>query len=359
MKSILTFPILLSLMACDVVDIPEQNVRDFGISVQPVETAKRSLGSCVVDEEGLVSTLASIEGDEPIQRILNTDGSSMVVQRMGQEVDWLSTESMTVHDQFVPDEYAHATHVMNQRLSSVVEYVVGDQHSLIVYGNAGRGVKARIDTDTPIWDARELVSSPNGKWVIATQWYGHRNQLNLANVRRGTFVQSNTVLDGATEALFLDNDTLVVGGSINWGGIGIELKQLNNAETSIASWVYEDRRCGSPGQIHSIELSPSGETLLVGGELYGDGFIALLDSQTLEEKSIIYDLDWSAQRALFIDEDTIAIAAGSSIRFWDVNTQRELRDIQVDVGIVDMAVTNDSLWLVDYSGALIQVECRE
>ena len=94
-------------------------------------------------------------------------------------------------------------------------------------------------------------------------------------------------------------------------------------------------------------------------ELYGDGFIALLDSQTLEEKSIINDLDWSAQRALFIDADTIAIAAGSSIRFWDVNTQRELRDIQVDVGIVDMAVTNDSLWLVDYSGALIQVECRE
>jgi len=355
LKITIPFALSLSLMACDVIEDSHDQLRDIEIP-QSVDSVKSvSLGRCAAEEDGL--TLGHVSHDDE-QNVLYFDGSSVVVQRKDRELAWLSLDSMEDNIQVIPNAQTQAIHWMDGRRTGMVEYISGEEHHLSVHNGRDRIHAKRIKMAEPMWDVKGLVVSPNGNWILPTQFFTFNRVIQMAHMKSGRTVKVETSLDGANQAMFLDNETFLVAGSVNWSGLGVEIKDVNHPDETIATWMYEDRRCGSPGQILSLEQSPNGKSILVSGELYGNGFIALLDSATLEEKAIVYDLDWSVQNALFIDENTVA-SVGTSVRFWDAQTMEEKRSIELDGWASDAVMMEESLLLVDSEGDLLKLECAD
>jgi hypothetical protein len=197
----------------------------------------------------------------------------------------------------------------------------------------------------------------DGRFVVPEMSFTYQDPMYLVDLSTGNTQVVETELDGVNQAVFYDDNQLVVGGSINWGGIGLELRHPSEPESVLASWAYEDRRCGSPAILEDMVLDDSGSLLLVSGELYGSRFMAALDAKTLEERSIVHDLDWSVGSPTLISSD-IAMTVGDVVRYWDLSSMTVVKESAAAAYPADVTTWNDTLITLDSSSVLHQYECR-
>ena len=126
----LTIPFALSIVACDGIDSIDRQTRDIDFSLVADNAVPESFARCAQEEDGLNISQIVLDDTPSIQRILNFDDSSFVVQQSGRELAWMSLSSMEAEEQFLPNEQAQAVQVTAGKRNSIVEYIGGEEHAL-------------------------------------------------------------------------------------------------------------------------------------------------------------------------------------------------------------------------------------
>ena len=97
----LTIPFALSIVACDGIDSIDRQTRDIDFSLVADNAVPESFARCAQEEDGLNISQIVLDDTPSIQRILNFDDSSFVVQQSGRELAWMSLSSMEAEEQFL------------------------------------------------------------------------------------------------------------------------------------------------------------------------------------------------------------------------------------------------------------------
>ena len=124
-----------------------------------------------------------------------------------------------------------------------------------------------------------------------------------------------------------------------------------------AAWTLEDRRCDSSANVEDVLLDEAGNNILVTGDIYGSRFMAILDAQNLEEKAMVFDIEWNVAAPKFVDAETI-VTVGDMVRFWDVNTLEVLRELELEQPIRNAIFWDDTLVATSVDGSIQQFHCH-